>query len=325
MRADDSQLPSSPHSYTDLMRHLSRTLAAAAAAVTVLTASGCALFGVPTEDSFPDNYEQALVDTLDASEIVVQHDAAVDGWERASNIPPRDAQVEITPRASEDGAAALLDELLDVAATHSQPLPSLMFDIPDLGVSFTFAGEFEATDAHDALSVAFTDGWGRVSAFGGDDGMSTSLFGGADTVDDAKALLAADLPASVTADVNYSSIVVGELTSASNITAQESLVLQAAIDVAAALEGMNEQLPTADGSATFEVNSSVHADSGELVHVSVEVRADGLNDAESEDRPAIAEEMGYTDFCHDVEAAAVEGAGETELSFRCVATHVDID
>ena len=307
------------------MPRLSRTLATAAAAATVLTASGCALFGVPTEDSFPDDYEQALVDELDAAEIVVQHAAAVDGWERASNVPPREAEVEITPRASEDEAAALLDRLLEIAADHSQPLPTLMFDIPDLGVAFTFSGRLDSADARDAMSVAFRDGWGRVSAFGADDGMSTTLFGGAQTAEEAKALLTAELPESVTADVNYSSIAVADVSSVNSIDAQESLVLPAAIDVAAALNGMNEQLPTADGSVSFDVSSSDSTDSGQLVHLRVEVRADGLNDAEPDDRPVIAEQMGYSDYCKTVEDAALEAAGDTDLQFACVATHVDID
>ena len=301
-----------------------RALVATAALFATSSLTGCALFGIPTEDDFPDDYEQALIDTLDEAEIVVQHSADIDAWERTSSIPPYEAPVEITPRANQEQIEELLTTMIEVAATHEQPLPGFDFSSNDLHFSLVASGDLTADFAADGIDVALRDGWGSVSIFGGESGNSAYLSGGVTTTDAAIQLVTTPLPASIQDALSRTRLTVAEISENSDITGSDSMISVDAINAAAAIEPLVTATPTADGSANYDLTSSL-ADGMPNIDIRIEVRAEGLNDAEPEDRPGIAADLGYTDFCHDIEDAAADAIADSALSFRCVATHVDID
>ena len=307
------------------MSHTYRFLVVSASAIAIALLPGCALFGVPTEDNYPDDYEQALIDALDQSEIVVQHSAGIDAWERASNIPPYDAPVEITPRAGQEQIETLLVDMIDIANKNEQPLPSFEFSSSNLHFGLAASGDLTPEFAADGIDVALRDGWGHVSIFGGKDENTTSLRGGADTVDGAVELVSTPLPASIHDALTFTSLVVTEISDSAELTGNKTLVSADAIYAAAAIAPLIDATPAADGSATFDVTSAVTDDGAAQVQIRIEVRADGLNDADAEDRPEIARQLGYTDYCHDIENAAAQAITDANLVFQCVATHVDID
>lgn len=301
-----------------------RTFIAATSAVAIAALSGCSLMGVPTEDNYPDDYEQALVDLLDATEIVVQHSADIDAWERTSSIPPYEAPVEITPRADQEQIDALLSDMIAIAETHGQPLPGFAFSSDDLGFRLVVGGTLTAEFAADGIDVALRNGWGSVAIYGLEDENKAMLLGGAETVDAAKELVTTPLPDTIQDALASTRVAITEISESAEISGMQSMITVDAIDVAAAVQPVIEDVPTAEGSATHDITSSVTGNQNPHISLRVEVRAEGLNDADAEDRPAIAEELGYTEYCNAIEEAAANAITDSKLTFECVATHVDI-
>lgn len=291
----------------------------------MLAASGCGMFGVPMDDVYPDDYEQALVDTLDNSPIVIDHGAAIDAWERASNIPPFEAMVAIADDAQLSSIQDLLHSLVAVSESFDMPLPTFAVENESMELLLLVSGYLTRQVASDGLNVALRDGWGRVQVHHSDNGTHATLAGATATAEEARALMQEELPQSIqTADLS-TRLHVEEITALETIYGRDGLVDPSAIDVAVALQPFKQDLPTADGSVKFEIETRVTDTGTPRIHVNIEVRAEGLNDAEPDDRPQVAQEMGYTDYCHDVESAIGEASGNASAAVKCVATHVDID
>lgn len=290
-----------------------------------LAASGCGMFGVPMYDVYPDDYEQALVDTLDESPIVVDHEAAIDAWERASNIPPYEAEVAIADDAQLSSIQDLLHSLVAVSESFERTLPTFAVQNESMELMLLVSGNLTPQLASDGLGVALRDGWGRVQVNHSDNGTDAYLAGATATAEEARALMQEELPQSIQSADLSTRLHVEEITALETIYGRDGLVDPIAIDIAVALQPFKDDLPTTDGSAKFSIETRTTDTGTPRIHVTIEVRAEGLNDADPDDRPQIAQEMGYTDYCHEVESAIGESSGNASVAVKCVATHVDID
>ena len=95
------------------------------------------------------------------------------------------------------------------------------------------------------------------------------------------------------------------------------------ISLAFALDDVAELLPDPGDSLTYDL-STEWVEGEARVRIDTEVRADVLREAEPDERPALAAELGYTAVCDRVSDLAAEHVTEAGASTHCTATHVEI-
>ena len=139
----------------------SRRMAGALLALTgLLGMSGCALMGVATEDVYTDEFLAELRDTLEASQLVSHTQVEPEFYERAENIPPRNATVELAPTAQASDLPALLVELTAVAEKHGEDVPRLDFTpLPAPTASLTFSGSVDIDEAEELIGYILDGDW----------------------------------------------------------------------------------------------------------------------------------------------------------------------
>lgn len=106
------------------------------------------------EGKLPDTFEQALVDALDASEVVASHDAGLGRWEHPVNVAPPEARVTLADGVTVDAGSRLIQTLIAVSTDHDQSLPAFEFQRPEGGATLRVEGNLADETVADLVDLA---------------------------------------------------------------------------------------------------------------------------------------------------------------------------
>lgn len=293
----------------------------AAAAVAAIGLGGCALFGVPTEDTYPDDYEQAIVDLLDDTTIVVDHAAQVDGWERAANVPDRVAAVELVEDADPEQLHGLLSELAALADQHGEEVPPMGYTAPFGHV--TIAGVYRPAEAEEVLETVADGAWSSIAVWARGDDPVVQLRGTAENAQEGERLVASALPGYVSDHLTSERIELPDGHVVSRLDGRDGPIDPRTVELAFELSPLAEDLPSPEDKLSIAL-STEHEGDGSTVMVRASVESDELRSADPEDRPALAERLGHREVCDRIARLADRHLASVDHRTSCTAMHVEI-
>ena len=296
-----------------------RALAVALTLLVAMTTAGCAR----EVDDFPDAYEQAIIDLLDASPVVGAHTARVDGWAHAENVPGTPAEIVLWPDVSEEAWQGLLADLTELGREYGEDVPPLDFDTDGEWADLSFSGSHTPENAIQLVDTATTGDWGRVIAHTHNDTVRVQLWGQTESADDGADLVQRDLPPYVADNLYRQQVLLPEEQAVKAVEAEGGPIHPELFALAFALDDVDELLPDPDDSVTFELRTD-WANGDPEIAIHTRIRAAVLTDTEPDSRPAAAEELGYTGVCDRVADLTGEYITIPTVSLRCTATHVEI-
>ena len=291
----------------------------AAGILAALTLTSCALFGIPSQHVFPDDFEQAVIDTLDADPLVQQHDAAIDYWEHPENIDAPRASVTLSERVDANTLADLLVRLTDLAVDHGQTLPPLDLSAPASNGAahhLTLSGNLAPDDLRDVAAMALGTPFRSVSIWADRATPYVTVRAWASSPDEAQGLHSEELPSYVREHMSWSTVTVDALTTVPELRGDAGLPHPSAFDIAEAFEGADLDAPSE--AERFEATVTTrHAGSSATVQVDVTMHDEHVRAAEADDRPRVAEERGYLAFCESLRALVEENAADVDARTSC--------
>ncbi|MFT0847313.1 hypothetical protein VR010_06090 [Actinomycetaceae bacterium L2_0104] len=296
-----------------------RAFATVLALFAVVLAAGCAR----QVDNYSDDYEQDIVDLLDSSAIVTSHDARVDGWAHAENVPGPPARVVLEPDADAQAWADLLLDLTDLRVEHGENVPVLEFETPDTWANLTFAGSAAEEATGQLVETAAGGDWSSITVWAQTDEPRVLLSTGVSSAEEGAALTTRELPPYIADNLDSQRVALPDGHAVQLIEGREGPIHPELFSLAFALDDVAELLPDPGDSLTYDL-STEWVEGEPRVRIDTEVRADVLREAEPDERPALAAELGYTAVCGRVSDLAAEHVTEAVASTHCTATHVEI-
>lgn len=304
----------------DRVTSVHRFLPLVAAAMTI-GLGGCALFGVPTEDTYPDDYEQAIIDLLDDSAIVVDHGAQVDGWERAANVPDRVAVVDLAEETDPEQLHGLLSELAALADQHSEEVPPMAYGAPFASV--TIAGTYRPDEVEQVLETVAGGAWSSIAVWARGDDPVIQLRGNAQSAEEGERLATSVLPDYVADHLTSERIELPEGQVVSRLEGVDGPVAPRAVALAFELGPVAEDLPSPEDRLGIAL-STEHEGGRPAVMVRTSVESDELRSADPDDRPALAERLGHREVCDRIARLAERHLASVDHRTSCTAMHVEI-
>lgn len=282
--------------------------------------AGCDL--VSTVDDYPDDYEQAIIEALDDSEVVAGHEVEIDAWKRAENIPDPEVGVQLVETVTAEQWHELMMQLADLAEAHDQAVPALTYDVePFAGI--TIAGNYAADEAAQLLEVATGTDWGHLLAWFEAEDATIYLRGGVQDAAEGEELMGQELPAFVTDHLDDQRVRLPDDLALQEIRGTQGPINAQSFALAFALDAAQFDLPSAEDSISFELTTQ-NGGVEPMVVLETDMRSDELRAAEADDRPGIAAELGYRQVCAEIESLLMEHITGTDRVAHCTATHVDI-
>lgn len=293
---------------------------AAVIAGVVAALAGCDL--VSTADDYPDDYEQAIIEALDDSDVVAGHEVEIDAWKRAENIPDPEVGVQLVETVTAEQWHELMMQLADLAQTHDQAVPALTYDVEPFAW-MTIAGHYTADEAAQLLEVATGTDWGHLLGWFEGEDATIYLRGGVQDAVEGEELVGQELPAFVTDHLDDQRVRLPDDLVLREIRGTQGPINAQSFALAFALDSAQFELPSVEDSISFELTTQ-NGGVEPIVLLETEVRSDELGAADPDDRPGIAAELGYRQVCAEIESLLMEHITDTDRVAHCTATHVDI-